>query len=302
MRLIEGPVTVTVPATSANLGPGFDALGLALDLRDELTAAVGTTTSITATGEGADQIPHDETHLVIRAMRATFDRLGVQPDGIELRTTNVIPHGRGLGSSAAAIVGGILLARALVDDGDTRLPTADALALASSIEGHPDNVAPCLLGGFTIAWADDAGRAAARRLDPTGIHPVVFVPPTALSTEVARAALPAQVPHAHAARNASRAALLVAAMTGAPELLLVATEDLLHQPYRAPSMPASAELLDRLRAAGHAAVISGAGPSVLVLATNPDESGECRKLVPDGWVVFPLAVDLSGAGSAPEPR
>jgi homoserine kinase len=289
-----GAVHVRVPATSANLGPGFDALGLALDLVDDLQARVvdsGLRVDVHGAGE---ELPRDERHLVVRAMRATLERLGGQPGGLELSCTNRIPHGRGLGSSAAAIVGGILLARALVDGGDEFLSDAQVLALASELEGHPDNVAPALLGGLTVAWLDRA-RAHAIRLDcDSRLRPVVFVPPFEASTEQARGLLPATVPHADAAANAGRAALLVAALTTAPEHLLAATGDLLHQQYRAPAMPASAALLAALRENGLPAVVSGAGPTVLVLARDADEVGRARALAPAGWHVDELAVLARG--------
>jgi homoserine kinase len=285
MTWVSGGVRLRVPATSANLGPGFDALGLALALNDELVAEIAPSgLDLDVTGEGAD-LPRDERHLVVRAMRAGFDRLGGQPPGLRLRCDNVIPHGRGLGSSAAAIVAGLMLARSLVVDGTVALPDDDVLALAAELEGHPDNVAPCLLGGLTIAWSD-GGRAAALRLQPDpAIRPVVFIPPFAASTQEARGLLPATVPHRDAAANAARAALLVAALTGAPEHLVPATADLLHQPYRAPAMPASADLVALLRGEGHAAVISGAGPTVLVLACSDAEVDALLGLVPAGWRV-----------------
>ena len=287
-------VHVRVPATSANLGPGFDALGLALDLVDDLHARVadsGLRVDVTGPGE---ELPRDEKHLVVRAMRAAFARLGGQPDGLELSCTNRIPHGRGLGSSAAAIAGGILLARALVAGGDELLPDAQALALASELEGHPDNVAPALLGGLTVAWLDQT-RAHAIRLEcDARVRPVVFIPPFEASTEQARGLLPASVPHSDAAANAARAALLVAALTGAPEHLLAATGDLLHQQYREPAMPATAALVAALRGDGLPAVVSGAGPTVLVLARDAAEVARARGFAPADWRVDELAVLARG--------
>jgi homoserine kinase len=294
-----GSVRAQVPATSANIGPGFDALGLALDLVDDLQACVTESgLQIDVTGEG-EALPRDENHLVVRAMRAAFDRLGGQPRGLRLGCANRIPHGRGLGSSAAAIVGGILLARALVVDGDRALPDPAALALASELEGHPDNVAPALLGGFTIAWQDDAGARAVRLDCDPGLRPVVLIPPFEASTEQARGLLPATVPHADAAANAGRAALLVAALSGAPEHLFAATEDRLHQQYRAPAMPASAALVQALRSAGLPAVISGAGPTVLVLAANESEIQRVVSATPQGWRALPLPVRAGGAVAVP---
>lgn len=322
---------VRVPATSANLGPGFDALGLALSLHDEVEARVSAGgLSIDVSGEGAAEVgAAGERHLVIRAMRAAFDDLGVgQPAGLALRCVNRIPHGRGLGSSAAAIVAGVLAARALAG---ASLRAEDALPLASALEGHPDNVAPCLFGGLTIAWladgtahgvpAAEGGKAATARvirLEPLAeLRPVAFIAPEPVSTEVARGLLPASVPHGDAARNAGRAALLVAALTARPEALLDATEDLLHQDYRAPAMPATHELVRRLRAAGVPAVVSGAGPSVLAFGTVTvtadaadaaggdgsgaylDKLGSIAKEAGIDWHISPLGVERRGASVEP---
>ncbi|MDT4945198.1 MAG: homoserine kinase [Pseudonocardiales bacterium] len=289
-----GPVHVRVPATSANLGPGFDSLGLALSLFDDVVARVADDGLVVdVAGEGAD-VPRDETHLVVRAMRAGFERLGGQPHGLELSCANRIPHSRGLGSSAAAIVAGVVLARALVVGGAERLPDAEVLALAAELEGHPDNVAGCLLGGLTVAWTDTAARAVRLDCDP-GIRPVVFVPPFTASTAQARGLLPATVPHADAAFAAGRSALLVAALTGATGALFAATEDRLHQQYRAPAMPQSAELVAVLRASGAAAVVSGAGPTVLALARDEVEAEKLVPLAPPDWQPLALAVDPVGA-------
>lgn len=267
-------VRVKVPATSANLGPGFDTLGLALGLYDEVSARpTGRGLVVEVDGEGADEVPRDERHLVVRAMDAAFDRLGWRPEGLHLRCTNRIPHGRGLGSSAAAISAGVVAARALVRDGGARLDDDGLLALASEIEGHPDNVAACLRGGFTVAWTSN-GRGRALRLEPApGVVAVAFVPGTPVSTHTARGLLPAQVTHADAATNAGRAALLVAALTREPDLLLEATEDRLHQAHRAPAMPRTAALVTALRERGLPAVVSGAGPTVLVLVPTDAAAG-----------------------------
>lgn len=299
-----GPVLVRVPATSANLGPGFDALGLALDLHDEVVARVigERGVRIEVAGEGAHSVRTDESHLVIRAMRAAFDRLGSQPAGIALQCVNRIPHGRGLGSSSAAIVAGVLLARGLVAGGVAALPDASVLQLAADLEGHPDNVAPCLLGGLCVAWSDNGGIAALRMPIELAIRPVALVPPSPSSTHIARGLLPSQVPHADATRTAGRAALLMAVLAGAPggaSALLAATEDRLHQPYRAASMAESAALVADLRAGGAAAVLSGAGPTVLVLARDDAEVGRVFAATPPGWRALALAVDLRGAHVAP---
>ena len=292
-RFAPAPVRVRAPASSANLGPGFDALGLALDLYDEVVAEVaGTTVRVEVTGEGAGELPGDASHLVARCALATFEVLGAVPPGLRLTCHNRIPQARGLGSSSAAIVAGILAARALVPGAAATLDTAAVLGLAAGIEGHPDNVAACLLGGLTIAWYDGpAGTPVARavRVAAPAVPVTVLVPPRRALTATARAALPATVPHADAAHAAGRAALLVHALTGAPQLLLPATEDRLHQPYRAAVMPATAALVAALRARGVPAVVSGAGPTVLAFAGT----GEIP--VTPGWSVSVRGVDPYGA-------
>ena len=288
-----GPVAVEVPATSANLGPGFDCLGLALDLHDRLGAEVtGAGLEVEITGEGAADLPRDESHLVVRAMRRAFAYAGVEQPGLRVTFANAIPQARGLGSSSAAIVGGLALARALLTDAAV-LDDRALLELATEIEGHPDNVAPALLGGFVVCGQDAGGAVWAVRpaLDPS-IGVVAFVPPTGLSTEVARGLLPAEVPHRTAAANSGRTALLVAALAGATGELLRGTEDFLHQEFRAPAMPESLALVRALRADGHAAVVSGAGPTVLVLTA--DGPGALGDRCPEGWAAYPLAVDPTG--------
>jgi len=257
---------VRVPATSANLGPGFDTFGLALGLYDDVVVRVADAgLHIDIAGEGADTLARDEEHLVVRALRTAFELLGGQPRGLEVVCANRIPHGRGLGSSSAAICAGILAARAVTIGGPAVLDDVALLELATEIEGHPDNVAACLLGGFTIAWTE-SGAARAVRMDPArSLVPVVFVPAVPVATETARGMLPRTVPHVDAIANVGRAALLVEALTRRPELLLAATEDRLHQEYRAAVMPDTWALVNRLRAEGVPAVVSGAGPTVLAL-------------------------------------
>jgi homoserine kinase len=322
----QRPARVRAPATSANLGPGFDALGLALALYDEVEARVTDGgLAIEVSGEGSETAAAGEQHLVVRAMRAAFGALGGQPPGIALRCVNAIPHGRGLGSSAAAICCGLLAARALagpaepVAAGEPGRPDGAALSdeavfqLAVTLEGHPDNVAACLAGGLTIAWRPRPGTAGAgppagstpgprllRIAVPATLRAVACVPPVPLATEAARQALPAAVPHADAAANAARSALLVAALTGAPQVLFEATEDFLHQPYRAGLMPETARLLDALRRAGAAAVVSGAGPAVLVLSfdgqpPSPRAVGSIAGKTGTPWDVIPLRIDQQGA-------
>ena len=293
MPFVEGPVRVSVPATSANLGPGFDALGLALSLRDELVAEVvpeGLT--IEVVGAGADDVPRDESHLVVRAMRAAFDLMDAQPPGLRLECHNLIPHGRGLGSSSAAIVAGVSLARALVGGGQLLLSDEALFDLAADLEGHPDNVAPAFYGGFVISGREDGHWYAVRSgVDPR-VTAVVFVPPTPVRTEVARGLLPETVPHADAAANAGRAALLVAALGSQPEHLLAATRDWLHQSQREPAMPETLALVRSLRAEGVPAVVSGAGPTVLAFGTadTTELTGRC----PEGWACHSLAVETAG--------
>jgi homoserine kinase len=287
-------VRVRVPATSANLGPAFDCAGLALGLHDHLEFTVpGTGLEVAITGEGAQELETDESHLVVRAFRAACDELRWHPRGLRLVARNAIPQGRGLGSSAAAVVAGVLGAWALCPDVET-IDRDAVLRLTTEMEGHPDNVAPCLLGGATLSWSTPAGARAERLAVLHDIRPVVFVPAGTLSTSVARGLLPELVPHGDAAFNAGRAALLVHALTAEPALLLDATEDRLHQRQRGAAMPGSLALVDRLREAGHAAVVSGAGPSVLVLARQRTADAVTR-LTPQGWRAVPLDVDLSGA-------
>ena len=266
---------VSVPATSANLGPGFDSLGLALELRDRYAAQVldDATFDVDVTGEGSADIKTDKNNLVIKAMLHGFEHMGQKPKGIALRQLNVIPHGRGLGSSAAAIVGGLALARALVLGGEQLLTDEEMISLGSELEGHPDNIAAAVLGGATIAWTGgtsaNSGHGVSIKVDPK-IKALMFVPEAHLATSKARKLLPETIPHQDAVLNASRAALLVHAIQSRPDLLLEATEDLLHQNYRAEAMPKSMALVTKLRAAGVPAMISGAGPSVLVLHTLDD--------------------------------
>lgn len=297
------PVRVRVPATSANLGPGFDSFGLALQLYDDVVVQVAESgLAVDVAGEGADDVKRDKRNLVVQAIQATFELLGGQPRGLEVVCANRIPHGRGLGSSAAAIVAGIFAARELVLGGPDKLPDDAALRLATNLEGHPDNVAACLFGGFTLAWShhDELGPVAeAIRLDVhPDIAPVAFVPENKASTAKVRKLLPEQVPHRDAAANAARAGLLVEAMTRRPDLLLVATQDWLHQPYRAPAMPRSAALVEKLREAGVAAVISGAGPTVLALPTR-DQVSDMSVFGGRWFSASHLVVDTGGARVMP---
>jgi homoserine kinase len=283
---------VTVPASTANLGAGFDAFGMALGLHDvvevQVTDARLKVEVIDAGAGGVEDVPTDETHLVVRAIRRTCAHLGVEPPGLHLRCFNAIPHARGLGSSAAAVVSGVAAGYALAG---REIDAFGALQLAAGFEGHADNAAASLLGGLVLAWCD-GGEFHAERLTPhASVRPVVAVPSVRSVTATTRGLLPAAVPHADAAHNAGRAALAVHALTAKPELLLAATEDRLHQQYRAPAYPASTELVATLRAHGVAAAVSGAGPTVLALTTGgilPAEVGV------EGFDVFELPVDLAG--------
>ncbi|HEY2643957.1 MAG TPA: homoserine kinase [Galbitalea sp.] len=293
-------VSVKVPATSANLGPGFDTLGLALSLYDELTVTVreapGATVTVHGVGEG--DVPLDDSNLVVQAIAHTFAQFGQQLPGLELSARNVIPHGRGLGSSGAAIVSGIMAAKGLLD-GVVEISSTELLALATELEGHPDNVAPALFGGLTIAWMTPTGPQHKKLMVHRGVSPLVVVPETTMSTKLARSLQPTSVPHEDAIFNVSRSALLIAALIQSPELLLVATEDKLHQAYRASAMPETDALIQVLRNNGLPAVVSGAGPSILVLCSDPAERMIAADLVErtaaTAWQTLMLAVDFKGA-------
>lgn len=298
--LVGRTVTVKVPATTANLGPGFDTLGLALSLYDELTVTVrarpGVTVKITGVGKG--EVPTDETNLVIRALAFTLDKYGQAPPGLDVVAVNSIPHGRGLGSSGAAIVSGVMAAKGLLE-GIVALNAAALLSVATELEGHPDNVAPALFGGLTIAWTTDDGPQHKKLMVHRGVTPLICVPSNTMSTELARSLRPVSVPHEDAIFNVSRSALLIAALIQSPELLQSATEDRLHQSYRAAAIPDTVALIQELRTAGHAAVVSGAGPSILVLCSDPAERLQAAELVERHaaapWQTLMLAVDFKGA-------
>jgi homoserine kinase len=298
-------VTVRVPATSANLGPGYDSLGLALALHDTLTVESLDTDELLfeLRGEGAETLPRDASHLVIRAMDAAFERLGYRHGGLKVTADNVNPHGRGLGSSASAVVAAVSAANAMVPAGSRRGKDW-ILQLTSELEGHPDNVAPAIFGGLALSWQDSEQYSSTSATVAGHVIPIVAVPDFELSTEAARALLPASVGHHAAAMNSGRAALLIHALTQKPEFLLPGTEDYLHQSYRAEAMRPSAALIGALRKAGYAAVVSGAGPTVLVLANGEAQAGNALAFIesftanntPDvGWRVLKLAVDVEGA-------
>lgn len=290
-------VTVEVPASSANLGPGFDSIGLGLGITDVVQATVGGEgPQITVEGHGCGDVPTDETHLVWRSALTMWQRLGIEPPpGVILHCRNGIPHSRGLGSSAAAIVAGASVALALVRG---HIDTAASLAMLSDMagdaEGHPDNASASVYGGLTVSWADDDG-AGWRTVRPSlhsDVTVALLLPEATLSTDSARAALGDTVSMSAAASTVGRAALLVHALTQEPELLLPATRDWLHQEPRRASYQQSMEVVDRLRSRGLAATISGAGPAVLVL--NAGEFAVEAEELPDGWQVLRPGIAASG--------
>jgi homoserine kinase len=296
-------VEVVVPASSANLGPGFDSVGCALGVWDTCRATVTAEPGlvVTVAGEGEGAVPLDATHLVHRAMQTAWAELGVQPpEGLSLACRNAVPHGRGMGSSATAIVTGIVAAQALHDvscgrdGGDVDLAFTNSLA--SRLEGHPDNASASVYGGATLSWSDDGGLSTSTVHLPVhpDVEPVVFAPDAQLSTAKARSVLPQRVRLADAAANSARAALLAHALGAAPEHLLAATREWLHQEARRSSYAESMALVDRLRSAGHAAVISGAGPSVLVLARR-EALDRVRAHGSEGWRVLTPGIPPSGA-------
>jgi len=299
MSIIGRKVTVKVPATSANLGPGFDTLGMALSFYDELEveAVAGEGAFVEVIGEGSGEVPTDASNLVVQSIIFTFNRLGQEVPGLRLKAHNIIPHGRGMGSSGAAVVSGIVAAKGLLD-GVVEISDQELLELATELEGHPDNVAPALFGGLTIAWVDEQGPRHKKLFVHRGVSPLELVPNHKMSTALARSLQPESVPHEDAVFNVSRSALLIAALTQSPDLLMAATEDRLHQDYRAAAMPETNALVELMRSNGFAAVVSGAGPSVLVLANGPTERQAAAKLAaqhyPD-WRALMLAVDFKGA-------
>lgn len=306
MTLAGRSVVVKVPATTANLGPGFDTLGLALSLYDELTVTVRDEPGafVEVIGVGAGVVPTDESNLVVTAIAHTFAAYDIDMPGLNLVARNSIPHGRGMGSSGAAIVSGIMAAKGLLE-GIVEIDSRALLALATQMEGHPDNVAPALFGGLTIAWMTPEGPQHKKLIVHRGVSPLVFVPESTMSTALARSLQPTSVPHEDAIFNVSRSALLIAALIQSPELLLAATEDKLHQSYRASAMPETDALIQLLRANGLAAVVSGAGPSLLVLCSDPAQRLIAAELVASNsatpWQPLMLAVDFKGATVVAQP-
>lgn len=294
-------VEVSVPATTANLGPGFDTLGMALTMGDRLSATVveGTGITVEVHGVGEGEVPTDETNLIAKSLLHAFAAKGVTAPALHLVAHNTIPHGRGLGSSGAAIVAGVMAAKGLLE-GFESFDASELLAIATEMEGHPDNIAPSLFGGLTIAWMTDQGPKHKKLSVHRGVSLVVAVPQEAsMSTQLARSLQPDTVPHQDAIFNLSRSALLIAALIQSPELLFEATEDKLHQTYRASAMQDTDDLLQKLRKQGFAAVVSGAGPSVLILCSDPSQRAEVADIVEShgggSWASHMLTVDERGA-------
>jgi homoserine kinase len=289
--------SAVVPASSANLGPGFDSLGLALSLYDEITVeTTDSGLSIDVVGEGAGQVPLDSSHLVVRAIERGLRAAGVGAAGLKVFCRNVIPHSRGLGSSAAAVVGGIAVANGLVAQSDsTPLSEAELVQLASDFEGHPDNASAAVLGGAVVSWTEGEGPHARYSATPLRLHPDIHlfpaIPEVRSSTAETRVLLPKQVSHVDARFNLSRAALLVVALTERPDLLMEATADRLHQPQRAAAMPASAEYLAILRRCRVAAVLSGAGPAVIALTRATELPSEALEFgAANGFTVSEMSI------------
>ncbi|MDO5618389.1 homoserine kinase [Kocuria sp.] len=308
-------VTVEVPASSGNVGPGFDSLGLALGHYDTVRLEIlESGLEFDLNGEGCESVPRTEDHLLLRSVRAAWTAAGLtEQPGLRVHTRNRIPHGRGMGSSATCVVAGVVAANALLPAA-VQLTDTELLQVCAGLEGHPDNVAPSLYGGLTISWGEPGHWHSA----PVAVHPdvvpVVAIPNYEVSTALARSLLPAEVEHRTAAVNAGRAALLVEALTRRPELLLPATHDGLHQPFRAPAMPPSVALVAHLRAQGHAALISGAGPTVLTLAPSAEAAEQAEADImrftahpePDRehvtWRVLRLVVPARGAKVETHPK
>ena len=268
--------TAVVAASSANLGPGFDSMGLALSVYDEVI--VETTDSglvVEVDGEGSGHVPLDGSHLVVRAIERGLRETKLAAPGLIVRCRNDVPHSRGLGSSAAAVVGGLAAVNGLATQGGSNPMSPEAMIQVSSeFEGHPDNAAAAVHGGAVVSWTEADADIPRYGAVPIRLHRDInvftAVPQVRSSTAETRVLLPQRVSHTDARFNLSRVALLVVALTERPELLLAATEDVLHQPQRAAAMPGSAEYLAMLRRCGVAAVLSGAGPAVLALSTEPD--------------------------------
>jgi homoserine kinase len=267
-------VRVRIPATTANCGPGFDTLGIACTLYNEVELELtgpADFAQIHVKGDGADTLPTNARNLVLRSVRTILDKVGKTQTGVRLSLLNAIPLSRGLGSSSAAIVGGLVAANAIVGNPFNQ---AEILDMATIMEGHPDNVAPALYGGFTISVMQGEQVSCLRMALPCELKLVVCIPDFRLSTHKARQAIPLSVPHKDAVYNVSRAALLVGALaSGQLEYLGEALGDKLHQPYRAPLIPGMLEVFAAGRKAGALGVaMSGAGPSLMAYTVERPEA------------------------------
>jgi homoserine kinase len=308
---VPSAVKVTVPATVANLGPGFDALGAAVGIHLEIEIEPRRdSVDIMVEGEGSESLPQDETNLVIRSMNTFFDHVGRRPPGYAVRVRNPIPLASGLGSSAAAVVGGLFAARAITG---RNVPQIEMVQLATGLEGHPDNVLPALLGGLVVCYrvdgsAKEPGDLRYFRLEPSDrLVPMIAVPREGFSTKVARKALPKGVPFEDAQFTAGRAALLVGAMTSGAgaEILADAMDDRLHEPHRLRLMPETAAVHAELREAGLPVALAGAGPSLLVVVPRPESATRAEQVRRicrarnAGWRVFVSEWEPEGASAYP---
>lgn len=311
IAFVSGAVRLIVPASSANLGPGFDSMGLALAMHDELIAMVTNDKGIKVDveGEGAESVATDETNLVVRAMNRGFTAMNATPPGFILKCRNAIPHGRGLGSSASAAVGGLIMSRSLVEGGENLLTDSEVLNIALEFENHPDNLSAALYGGFNVSWLVSSGTGApdtADAVQPT-VHPdlvpIVLIPPHGLATSKARGVLSQQVDRSAACHNLSRTGLLVYAMSQDPSLILQATSDRLHQDARASVYPETTAIIASLRSKGIAAMASGAGPAVLLLVDRNriNELETALSEVPPEWTRIAVPVDFEGVRILPLP-
>lgn len=291
MRFLTDHASVTVPATTANLGPGFDSIGMALELRDRIIVrATAGETRVTVRGEGQQTAGLGEDHLVVRAIRVALEYVGAPQIGIDLTCHNSIPHSRGLGSSASAVAAGIAAVRAMISEPES-LDDDAIFRLVTDFEGHPDNAAPAVYGGAQLTWMDEEGPHTIPLPVHESIQPYVMIPPTESLTATTRAVLPRTIAHSDAVFNLQRSALLVEALrTG--EHLLPATDDRLHQPYRREVMPQTAELIDSLRRSGIPAALSGAGPTVFSFIPVPEQLATA--LSQHGWTVRALPVASEG--------
>lgn len=307
-------VAVEVPATSANLGPGFDALAVALDVRLRVRTTVREDRRVLAEGAGADELPDGDDNLVWRSLVAYCEWADVPVPDVSLRACSEIPLERGMGSSAAAAVAGVALGRVLAVQARGQEPGVnggghpragggsdqDLIELASTLEGHADNAAAAVLGGVVVC---NAGHAL--RLEPSEhLRPVLCIPESRQATSAARALLPEKVPHAHAAANGARAAVVLAGLTGGLGWRPEAMTDVLHEPARFALMPASGRLVGGLREEGLGACLSGAGPAVLAIVPASDDAAVQRigRLAGDDWLVRPSAWDRAGAAWSWTPR